>query len=86
MNKYVYTISTVLFFIIAIFTVSLVVNKDEGSTNVAAEPQQTVEVVEETEPEPVVEEQEPEVADETVIEEQTAQEPVEEETVEEVTE
>lgn len=78
MNKYVYTITTVLFFLIAVFTVSLVVNKDDTNTN-AAEPVQTAEVTDmeepepEPEPEPVVEEQ---VTQEPVIEEQTVEEPV----------
>ncbi|SFN82693.1 hypothetical protein SAMN05216351_101293 [Pseudobutyrivibrio sp. JW11] len=81
MNKYVYTITTVLFFLIAVFTVSLVANKDDTNTN-AAEPVQTAEVtdMEEPESETVVEEQ---VTQETVIEEQTVEEPVVEEPAEE---
>ena len=50
MNKYVYTITTVLFFLIAVFTVSLVANKDDTNTN-AAEPVQTAEVTDMEEPE-----------------------------------
>jgi hypothetical protein len=81
MNKYVYTITTVLFFLIAVFTVSLVVNKDDTNTN-AAEPVQTAEVtdIEEPEPEPVVEEQ---TVEEPVVEEPAEEEPEEETTVDE---